>query len=429
MDFGGDQTHDAEYGKTMGQVAQLKRKIDSSEDSVTMLIHLIKKATERIKSVTDRQKNASTFIKDIRLEEMNEAVDKLKEEMELRKEARSKNMGVRWHKYTSKGRTATQTSGLLQAQQKTRRRRQRRKGNGMKQTTTDKAEWSQDLRRGKPRKDRLQSQEVSTLQRKEVKGRGQKHERQGTKEGAKKRQNKPRRRQRLESLLIKPAEGKSYAEVLSDIKVKINPADTGTDIRSIRLTKGGEILLDRGIETKDLQAFLDEVKTTLGKAGVVKNLVPRVALELLDLDSTTTTEDVEEALKRELEGRNGEMKVSISKPNRRGQVIAFVEMSEQVGNKLLENSRIKIGWINSKIRPRIFVPRCFKSSAWDTGTRPEFARDQTEVPSAINVAKEDIRQPPARNHRSAYYALNCTKKETHSATYRGQPRVNLSDRR
>ena len=111
------------------------------------------------------------------------------------------------------------------------------------------------------------------------------------------------------------------------------------------------------------------MKTALGKTGVVKNLVPRVTLELLDLDSTTTTEDVEEALKRELDGRNGEMKVSVSKPNRRGQVIAFVEMNEQVANKLLETSRIKIGWINSRIRPRIFVPRCFKCLGYGHQTR------------------------------------------------------------
>ena len=360
MDFGGDQTHDAESGKMMGQVAQLKRNIDSSEDSVTMLIHLIEKAREKIKSLTDRQKNASTFIKD-RLEEMNEAVDKLKEEMELRKEAQNSLIGLLWAQARSKntvvstprGRTATnKLAATSPAENPVATPTEKRKRDEI-----DKAEWSQVLRRGKPRKDRLQSQEVSTPQRKE----GDKNRRdKAPKKELKKRQNKPRRRQRFEALLIKPAEGKSYAEVFSDIKAKINPVATGKDIRSIRQTKGGEILQELGRETKDLQAFSDEVKTALGKTGVVKNLVLRVTLELLDLDSTTTTEDVEEALKRELDGRNGEMKVSVSKSNRRGQVIAFVEMNEQVANKLLETSRIKIGWINSRIRPRIVVPRCFK---------------------------------------------------------------------
>ena len=170
MDFGGDQTHDAECGKTMGQVAQLKRKIDSPEDSVTMLIHLIEKAREKIKSVTDRQKNASTFIKD-GLEEMNEAVDKLKEEMELRKQAQNSLIGLLWAQArnkntgvsTPKGRTATnKRAATSPAENPAATPTEKRK-----RDETDKAEWSQVLRRGKPRNDRLQSQEVSTPQRKE----------------------------------------------------------------------------------------------------------------------------------------------------------------------------------------------------------------------------------------------------------------------
>ena len=86
----------------------------------------------------------------------------------------------------------------------------------------------------------------------------------------------------------------------------------------------------------------------------------KVTLEFVDLDSTTTKEDDEEALKKELKEEYGDAKVSISKPTRRGQVKTFAKLDEQVANKLPETPRIKIGWINSRARPRTQVPRCFK---------------------------------------------------------------------
>ena len=95
------------------------------------------------------------------------------------------------------------------------------------------------------------------------------------------------------------------------------------------------------------------MKTTLRMTGVVRNLLSRVSLELLDLDSTTTGEDVEEVLRNKLEEKDGDMKVTVSKPNGRGQVTAFVEISEHIANTLLETSRIKVGWVNSRIRLRI----------------------------------------------------------------------------
>ena len=92
----------------------------------------------------------------------------------------------------------------------------------------------------------------------------------------------------------------------------------------------GEILLELGPESKDLQFFTSAVKATIGETGVVRNLVPRITLELLDLDSTTTKEELEMALQLTLEENNGDMKVSVSKSNMRGQILAFVKINEQV---------------------------------------------------------------------------------------------------
>lgn len=148
--------------------------------------------------------------------------------------------------------------------------------------------------------------------------------------------------------------------MLRDIKSKIKLEDTDMDIKSIRQTRSEDVLPELGRGTKDVQAFADAVKITVGDAGTVKSLLPRVSLELLDPDTITTKEEVEEALQRVLREKADDTKVTVSNPNRRGQIAAFVEMNEQEAEKLLQTARIRVGWINSRIRRRIYVTRCFK---------------------------------------------------------------------
>lgn len=76
--------------------------------------------------------------------------------------------------------------------------------------------------------------------------------------------------------------------MLRDIRSKVKPEDINMEIRSIRQTRGGEVLLELGKATEGIKAFANAVKTTLEDTGVVKSLVSRVTLELLDLDSITS---------------------------------------------------------------------------------------------------------------------------------------------
>ncbi|XP_033226026.1 uncharacterized protein LOC117178709 [Belonocnema kinseyi] len=88
-------------------------------------------------------------------------------------------------------------------------------------------------------------------------------------------------------------------------------------------------------------------------------MVPKTTLKLLDLDAVTTREDVEEAVKNSLV-YHGDIRVTITKPNRWGHVLTFAEKSERDANKLLETSRLKVGWVNSRIRQSTRVDRCYK---------------------------------------------------------------------
>lgn len=175
-----------------------------------------------------------------------------------------------------------------------------------------------------------------------------------------KRPKKKRTRVRSEAVLIRPADGKTYADVLGEIRRNVKPEETETEIRCIRQTRAGDVLLELGHKSKNREAFSSAVKKAVGQAGDVRDLVPRVTLEIMDLDSLTTEDEVCQALQQDLEDITGEMKVSLTKINSRGQRMAIVELNEQEANKLLEKTRIKVGWINCRVRRRTLVTRCFK---------------------------------------------------------------------
>jgi len=142
---------------------------------------------------------------------------------------------------------------------------------------------------------------------------------------------------------------------------------TETVISGTRQTKKGDILLELNKDGMGLQAFSEAVRVALGEASVGRNLVLRVTLEFLDLDSTTSRGDVEAALQEELGDRSGNAKVSMSKVSRWGQLMAFVDLDEAVAKDLLKKCRLKIGWISSRIRIRVKVVRCFRCLGYPKG--------------------------------------------------------------
>ena len=103
--------------------------------------------------------------------------------------------------------------------------------------------------------------------------------------------NKPRR-PRTEAVLVKPAEGKSYADVLQKIKVGVDPSATNTVFKTIRCTRGGDVLLEQQ-STQNKAEFSEAVKQAVGTdAAAIRGSVPKTTLEIRDMDACTTEEDV-----------------------------------------------------------------------------------------------------------------------------------------
>ncbi|XP_073999927.1 uncharacterized protein [Rhodnius prolixus] len=175
-----------------------------------------------------------------------------------------------------------------------------------------------------------------------------------------KRNRKPKVRRRPDAILIKPGEEETFAGVLKKIRENINPEEVGTSVQSLRRTQKGDVLIELGQQSGAQEALMEKINTVLGDAGTVKKLTPRATIEIRDLDSMTVVEDVIAAIERECKHEAGEVEVNLTESNNRGQRLAFAKMNEKAVSMLLETSRIKIGWVNCRMRRKTVVDRCYR---------------------------------------------------------------------
>ena len=131
-------------------------------------------------------------------------------------------------------------------------------------------------------------------------------------------------------------------------------------IKAIRKTRSSEVLIELiKPTTESKRSFTDALKNTIGEAVSVRVLTPRVTLEIRDVDSCTTIEEVQQSLRLQLQEHEGQFEVRLTEPNAAGQCMAVFSIEEKSAARLLETGRIHIGWVNCRLRHREQVTRCF----------------------------------------------------------------------
>lgn len=106
----------------------------------------------------------------------------------------------------------------------------------------------------------------------------------------------------------------SFAETLENIQKDIRPEDTGAEIRSVRKTQTGGVLIEQREGTTNKKGIKDAIQQTFGFLGTVSNLEPKLTLEIGDIPETCEDTDVTEALRTaflELE----EIKIGLTSAN------------------------------------------------------------------------------------------------------------------
>ncbi|XP_046145653.1 uncharacterized protein LOC123988938 [Osmia bicornis bicornis] len=211
-------------------------------------------------------------------------------------------------------------------------------------------------------------------------------------EVGKKKKRKPQARRKAEAILLKPSGGKTFAEVLGTIRKSVKPEDCGAEVRSIRRTRAGELLLElRNTSPNARLGFTDALKKAVGEDSDVRELIPKDRIEIRDMDGCTSKEEVETALRSVLPEYVGALDIVVFRTNNQGQCMAVVAMEQPAAVKVLQLSHIKIGWVSCRIRRRTTVSRCYKCLGYGHESRQCKGLDRSTLCFRCGTA----------NHRSA----------------------------
>ena len=109
--------------------------------------------------------------------------------------------------------------------------------------------------------------------------------------------------------------------------------------------------------SKEGRGWLDSAfKETIGANGTVHHLIPRIEVEIEDLEPSIEAEEVEDAVR----GPELELKISLTKRPCRGTRKAYVLLHEARALKLLKAAHIKIGWVSCRIRTKMETNRYYR---------------------------------------------------------------------
>lgn len=168
----------------------------------------------------------------------------------------------------------------------------------------------------------------------------------------------PKTRHHTEKLLIKTGET-SYADLLKTVKDEVDINKMGVQVKSIRKTMKGDLLLEVVGDRQKAGVFQSAIKEKVNNDVRIANNT--TTIHVLDIDAATTQKEVEDAINGTLGNRaEGAFTVSSMRPMRDGNQIATIRISKYAANLLIKVGRIRIGWVKCRIRERITVLRCFR---------------------------------------------------------------------
>lgn len=172
---------------------------------------------------------------------------------------------------------------------------------------------------------------------------------------------------RPDALIIKKNGDLSYAEILSRVKKDDNLKNVGRHVTKVRRTAACDLLLvlDKNRQ-ENAEQLCTTVKQILGKEATVVSKVHQTSLIIKDLDEITTKEEIQNALQEATADSTVDIEAIKSlKKSYGGTQTALVMLPSKTANRLLQLSKIRIGWTICRVREMIKLTQCYK--CWQYG--------------------------------------------------------------
>ena len=167
---------------------------------------------------------------------------------------------------------------------------------------------------------------------------------------------------------MRPTEKEKYADILRRVKQDV-PEDQARTVDKVRKTATGDLLIVLSKEdTEKGQGLQKAIANILGDDAKVISKGPEGDLEIRDLDGMTTKEEILTALHKAA-GDTSTITLDGIRSLRKaygGTQTASVTLAASIVENLLgEHGKIRIGWVNCRIRKVERLSKCYK--CWHYG--------------------------------------------------------------
>lgn len=170
--------------------------------------------------------------------------------------------------------------------------------------------------------------------------------------------NKPRRPQ-TDKVIIK-SEGKTYADLLRTIKSSVDVTEMGVEVKSLKKTKNGHLLLEVSGDKDKVTSLKNTIKTkTTGTEVFVKH--NEATIHVTDIEADIDENELKrEIIKHGVGISEDHVRVVSLRPTKGGNQTATVKVKKDVAAELVRRGKIKIGWGYCRLRYRVNVVRCYR---------------------------------------------------------------------
>lgn len=205
--------------------------------------------------------------------------------------------------------------------------------------------------------------------------------------------------------------GSTYADLIRTVKERVDPEEVGVKVKAIKRTAKGDLMLE---VDGDLRKANDLKQATSNKINNEVKIANRmVTVHVMDIDAATTGEEVELAMRRMGIQDDKQTAVKAMRPGRDGSQTAIVQVNRAKANLLVKAGRIRIGWVNCRVRERVAVTRCYKCLEFGHMGKECKGPDRSDL--CVNCHQPGHK---AKECEGRHYCLSCNSDEHRSDTTR-----------
>lgn len=174
---------------------------------------------------------------------------------------------------------------------------------------------------------------------------------------------------RTDAVIVEKTPGKTYAEMVQELKKEFTKDKACEDIRGVRQTREGHMLLEMKKDSVETDNVLKKVRAVMGSEKVKKftSKSTKKAVNIYGLDMDLNELQVESALKKVINAPSEykELEVKALRPMYGGRKTATIVAPPEIVKKLINTHRIRIGLSIVEVKERTEVIRC--NRCWEMG--------------------------------------------------------------